>query len=309
MAEKNQTEAEFFNIVATGRRGVEDMLKKMRPEMDLLAAPNVKPEMDAWLTRALVDITSRDELKELIATRSGLLSVYNAMARALALGLQIGGQVPHAYIVPKGGKAVLVPTAEGMEFATVYGPGAVLKWAPDLIEVHEKDTVVIDEKGGEYTRDFPDKNPFADRGKLIGFFAQLEYLDGRIRIPHIAIADVEHIEKSYGNTNTPGYQKSPMQMHEKTAKKQLLKAAFREASGVASKREVEIDLGPEFDARPVRNVTERVADRLDRAAEALDPTKAQPPAPEPAPEAAPAAAEAAGAAPKTGSGKDPLDLF
>ncbi len=273
MAEKkpeegNQTEKEFFAIVETGRKGVEQMFAS-RPGQEIrdLAAPNVAGQYDTWAKRALVHVTSKEELKPVLQTKTGIWSIYQELAKAAQLGLQVGGQFPHGYLVPKGGKAVLMITATGYAFAAVHGPGAVLRHIPPLVEVYEKDSFRVDQAAGKYQHEF---SPFTDRGKLVGYFMRLEYRDGRIEIPVISFEKVKKIADGYSTKSSPAWSKSAEEMYAKIAAKQLLKKPIREAEGIAMQLDADAPEEPEEPAAPPpRDVTQRVGSRLDRATEAM----------------------------------------
>jgi recombinational DNA repair protein RecT len=277
MPEKNQTEGEFFAVVAKGRAGVESMLEKMGDEIRSIAAPNVGGNFDTWKARAIVDISNRDELKGVLQTREGIFSVYKSLSKAATMGLQIGGQFPHAYLVPMGGKAQLVPTAEGFAFAATHGPGAVLAHIPKLVRVHERDTLRIDESAGEVKHEY---EAFGDRGKIVGYYMRLEYRDGHVEIVHISQPDVEAIAKSYSQQNGPAWSKSKQAMHDKIAAKQLLKKPTREAEGLAML--MSLDEYEDAAPQPVpRDIGERMARRLDDAQASFTVEDAEPETEEP----------------------------
>jgi recombinational DNA repair protein RecT len=275
----NQNEKEFFALVTTGRRGVEDMLTTMGGEMRTIAAPNVAAEFDVWTKRALVEVTTNKDLIPVIQTREGIHSIYSALSKAATLGLQIGGNFPHTYMVPKSGRAVLMPTQDGYIFAATFGPGAILAVAPDLHEVYEKDEFTIDEAAATYVHNY---SPFGDRGKLVGFFTILDFKDGRRFIRNVTIGEVEAIEKGYGTTTSPAYQKSLIDMHRKTAMKKMLKPIVKLCEGLAMLMALDEYEAPEPPAeKPPRDVTERTAKRLDKALGGFDPdapVDQQPPA-------------------------------
>lgn len=276
--QKNQTEGEFFALVATGRKGVEDMARQMSGELQTIAAPNVRSDFSTWMQRAVVEVTTSDTLREVIRSKDGIYSIYQGLAKAATLGLQIGGQFPHAYFVPKGGRAALMPSQDGYIFACTYGPGSILATPPVLMEVYDKDEFTI--RGSDVVHNF---QPFKDRGKLVGFYTVLEFKDGRRAVRTVTMDEVDRIEKAYGSTGSPAYQKSKIDMDRKTAMKKMLKPFVKICEGLAMLMQME-----DGDAAPVvpertpdmRDVTERAADRLDAATEAIVPDTM--PAPEPA---------------------------
>ena len=283
--EQNQTEAEFFALVDTGRKGVESMLDTMGAEIQKIAAPSVQQRYDVWTMRALVEITSNEDLAPVIRTRTGIFSIYRALTKCAQIDLQIGGEFPHAYLTPINGKAVLMISATGYAFAATHGQGAVLQSDPLLVEVYEKDECRIDQAAATVKHT---TIPFADRGALLGYYMVLEYRDGHTEIPTITRDDVLDVCREYGNTNSPAYKKSPKAMEQKTAIKQLLKRPMKMSEGLAMLYSIDGEL-PEIETvqrePETRNVTERVSERLGDATEALDPEKAveaeESPEPEP----------------------------
>lgn len=269
---KNQTEKEYFDIVTTGRRGVEDMFAVLGSELRGIAAPTVAGGFDVWTQRALVEITSNDDLRPVIATKAGLFSVYRALAKCAQMDLQVGGQFPHAYLAPMGGKAVLVVSDTGYSFASAHGRGAVLQRDPLLVEVYEKDSFRVDQAAATVEHE---TTPFVDRGKIVGYYMVLEYMDGHREIATITHAEVCDVIEKYGNLNSPAYKKSRHAMERKTAAKQLLKRPMKMSEGLAMLYSLDEEIPvPEAPEQPMRNVTERTSDRLSRATEALEPENA-----------------------------------
>ncbi len=288
-AEQNQTEGEYFALVETGRKGLDEMFVKMGDELREIAAPTIRERLDTWTTRALVEITSNDKLRPVIQTKEGIFSIYRALTKCAQMDLQIGGQFPHAHLVPYQGKATLILSAEGYGFASVHGQGAVLSTDPLLVEVYETDKCHIDQAAGtvEHTTD-----KAFDRGKLLGYYMILDYRNGHIEIPTITAKEVQEIITNYGNRDRdgklgPAHRKSPRAMAQKTATKQLLKRPAKLSEGLAMLYASEDDMPAirhEETEPETRNVTERVTESLSDATEALDPKNAVEPAESPEPE-------------------------
>lgn len=275
MAE-NQKEGEFFALVATGRKGVEDMMGKMAEELKEIAAPNVSGNLSVWQKRAIVWITGNEDLMQKVcSTRLGLLSVYQGLARAATMGMQAGGNYPHFYLVPKEGKAVFVPSAEGISFAATYGTGGVLSRPPKLVKVYENDTLKINEAAGEFEHIF---DPRKERGKLALYLMRLEYKDGRREIGYITAEKVRKISNDYsGKTKrdggtTPAWAKSEDEMLEKIAAKKLLKKAAAESEGLSMLITADEEDMPEPYTPPV-DVGQRTASRLDQIIERAVPVE------------------------------------
>ena len=274
---KNQTAEEYFAVTTTGRKGVEDMLAQMGGEIQAVGADNLKESkaFETWKMRALVEVSTNQALIDggVLGTRPGLHSVYQALAKSANMGLQFGGHFPQAYLVPKAGKAVLIVSEEGLAFIGTYGPGAVLRVKPELHEVFEKDRFSIDDAARTYQHEFA---PFAERGKLVGYFTVLEYKDGRKQIPYILQSKVRQIEDAYGGETNPAYKKAPEQMDRRTAMKAMLRPVAKESEGLAMAYSLGEDPEP-----TMRDVTDRTVSRLAAATDALGPEHAVPAATEP----------------------------
>jgi recombinational DNA repair protein RecT len=274
----NQTEGEYFAVVETGRRGVENMMEKMTDELKTIAAPTVADNLSVWQKRAVVWITGQKDLMERVCnSRAGLLSVYQGLARAATMGMQAGGNYPHFYLVPRDGKAVFVPTADGIGFAATYGPGGVLAHVPKLVKVYENDTLRISDADGDYTHTY---DPRGDRGKLALYLMQLEYKDGRKVIEYVTARKVFEITEAYstktypGGKQAPAWAKSAEEMLDKTAAKRLLKKAAAESEGLSmllSSEEEFSELAPESP-----DVAERMSGRLDRMMDSAGPVPERP---------------------------------
>lgn len=296
MPADNQTSGEFFAIVSTGRKGVEEMFAKMGGEMQSIAAPNVQKNFDTWSQRAIVEMTSREELAPVLACKTGVFSVYKILAKAATMGLQIGGQYPQAYLVPKkkngNSEAILVPTAEGLAFISAHGPGAVLTSIPELVRVYEQDEFRLD-KAAATVKHVP-ANPFGDAGKLAGYYMILHYTDGHTEVQTIARKKVESISEAYSTKtfpsgDAPAWKKSPEEMFDKIAAKQLLKKPSKESEGLAMLMSLDDydaqEYTPPAEDPPMRDVTERASKILDKAT----PTgNGRDPDPTPEPKSAPA---------------------
>jgi recombinational DNA repair protein RecT len=167
-----------------------------------------------------------------------------------------------------------MPAAVGLTYISAHGPGAVLKYPPEVRPVYANDKLKIDPVGGKIEHEF---NPLADRGKLVLWYTKLEYIDGRIETPYVRQEDVEAIERNYGNTNSPAYKKSLMDMHLKTATKKLLKRPASESEGLAmalaDDDAAEMEPVRTVEPSPPRDVGERMADRLDKAVDKIKPAE------------------------------------
>lgn len=288
MAEtKNQTEGEFFAVVETGRRGLESMAEKMGGELMSIAAKSVTEAGPAWLKRAVVFIANNESLAPVLQTKTGLFSVYKALTKAAVMGLQIGGQFPQAHLIPYGGKAELIVSAEGYKHAAVNGPGAVLS-SCEIRRVYDGDDVRIDIGAGKVDHVI---DVTKERGKLIGVYGIMRRLDGTTCVDWMTASEALSVRDAHStawknNRPTP-WKSDPEAMIEKTAAKKFLRRYAAEAEGLAMLFGQDSDEPAEEYTPPPRDVSERMAARLDRKAAAVDsePRNVTPPKPEP--EAAP----------------------
>jgi len=262
----NQTEQEFFAVVATGRKGLEDMTEKMGGEIMAVAARSVADAGPTWLKRAVVSIANNENLADVLKTRAGLFSVYKALAKSATMGLQIGGQFPHAHLTPYDGKVELIVSAEGYKHAAVSGPGAVLS-AVEIRRVYDGEQVRIDVGAGkvEHVIDVT-----KERGKLIGVYGIMTRTDGTRAVDYMTRAEALAIRDSHSRAYKNG--KGPWKtdedaMIEKTAAKKFLRRYAAEAEGLAmlfgnDSEDQAVEYTP-----PPRDVSERMAGHLERKVE------------------------------------------
>jgi phage RecT family recombinase len=305
MSDKNQNEGEFFAVVATGRRGLEDMAAKMGGEIMAIAAEPVRKAGSTWMQRAIVSIANNDNLKDVLASKAGLFSVYKALAKGATMGLQIGGQFPHAHLTPYQGKVELIVSAEGYKHAAVNGPGAVLS-SVDVRRVYEGEAVRIDVGGAKVDHVI---DPTKERGKLVGVYGIMVRTDGSRAVDYMTRAEALAIRDShssaYRNRKGPWLSDEDA-MIEKTAAKKFLRKYAAEAEGLAMIYGQDSDDVGVVDYQPApRDVSDRMAGHLDAKVEkaAAAPAKVKP-----APEQA-AAAETVEDVPEGEQGDAPAELF
>jgi recombinational DNA repair protein RecT len=281
---ENQTEAEFFSLVNVGRKGLEEMMSKMESDIMHVAAKSVRDAGSTWTQRAIVWISNNDVIRDVISTKIGLFSVYKALSDAAIMGLQPGGIYPHFHIAKKEGKAVMVPSAEGLAFCATHGDGAVLQHEPEIIPVYDKDDFRIDMANKITLHNF---EPFKDRGALVGWYAELDYINGRREIPFVTQAKVKDINEKYSMMKSstgnlmPAWAKSEFEMWKKTAAKYLLKKAVMEAKGLA------MVASNYYDEPPIEDISSRTSDRLNNQAEKMKPAETVEDIPDPEEKKAP----------------------
>lgn len=303
----NQTEAEFFALVATGTKSVESIFSNYGKKIMQRSAPNLRDDgaFEIWGARVIFEIASDDKLMPLLNTKKGVVSAYRAINQAAIDGLQIGGAKPQTYFVPRGGEICLDIADRGMEFVCVYGPGAVLTQVPQLIKIYDGDDVRVDEAEGRILYPKGEGKKIFGNGKLVGYAMELEYKDGRRQVERITLEKCRQIEDKYGQNGSNGEKKSPAysksleEMDEKTARKSMLKRAFAEAEGRAMALALTDapmqEIPQEVEDPPPRDVSDRMAAHLDRKAErsaAVEAVEDAEVVEEAAPEAEPAKADA-----------------
>jgi len=259
----NQNEAEFFAVATTGRKGLEDMAVKMNGEIMAIAARDVAAAGSTWMKRAVVSIANNDQLADVLKTKTGLFSIYKGLAKAATMGLQIGGQFPHAYLTPYDGKAELIVSADGYKHTAIHGPGAVLS---DCVfrRVYEGEQFSIDFARAEVKHNYDGK---ADRGKLVGVYGILTRTDGAVGVDYMTKTEALLIRdghsKAYRNGKGP-WKTDEDAMIEKTAAKKFLRKFAAEAEGLAMLFGQDGEDAAEEYTPPPRDVSERMADRLDK---------------------------------------------
>jgi recombinational DNA repair protein RecT len=303
MSEKNEIDSELVALVGTGTKSVETIFSKYGKTIQKRAAPNLKNDeaFGIWESRVIFEIMSNDKLAPILNTRKGTLSVYTAINRAAVLGLMIGGSKPQAYFVPRDGSIKMEPKDDGMIFACVYGPGAVLAQEPKLVKVFDGDKLRVDEAAGRII--YPESVSIFGEGKLAGYAMELEYIDGRREVKRITVEKCKEIENKYGLKSSPLYTKSPEEADEKTAIKQLLKRPFAMAEGRAMMLALGGTIIPETGEsiepiEPPRDQGERLSSRLDAQMRTVEPEPDEPVEPEEEPEETP-----------VGDDGKPKDLF
>ncbi|MBP7735978.1 MAG: recombinase RecT [Spirochaetes bacterium] len=223
-------------------------------------------DMNMYFTRALTEVMGSKKLIPLTKTPDGRQSIFNSILKAVQLGVQIGGTLPQAYIVPMGDKAELVVSAVGYKFICLTEPNKVLNDI-DVRAVYDGDDFSIDFAGGTAKHTWDGKTK---RGKLVGVYAIIEELNGKRRVDYITAEDIEKIRDHHSRAWRAVQDKKmkaedcawvtdPDQQYLKTAAKRFLKpyAAMKEGLAMA----LAVDDGePVKDSRPIQD---RVGDQLD----------------------------------------------
>jgi phage RecT family recombinase len=302
----NQSEAEFFAVVATGRKGLEEMTSKMQGEIMAIAAKSVAAAGETWIKRAVVSIANNDQLSDVLKTKAGLFSIYKGLARAANMGLQFGGQFPQAYLTPYDGKAELIVSAEGYKHTAVHGPGAVLS---DCIfrRVYEGEQFAIDFARNEVRHNYDGKT---ERGKLAGVYGILTRSDGAVVVDYMTRTEALQIRDAHSKAYKGGKPGTPWRtdedaMIEKTAAKKFLRKYAAEAEGLAMLFGQDSDDADDY-TPPPRDMGDRMAAHLDRKVERTAAAPARAATPDDTIEAQ---AEVVEDPPATAAEGQPVELF
>lgn len=267
------TEQEFFAVAVTGRKGLDTMAEKMGSEIMAVAAKPIREMGQTWIKRAIVSIANNDKLADVIKSREGLFSVYKALGRAATMGLQIGGQFPHAHFTPFKDKVELIVSVEGFRHAATSGPGAVLLDF-DVRRVYDGEQVKIDVGAAKVDHVI---DVTKDRGKLIGVYGILTLLDGSKAVDYMTAAEALKIRDNHSFAYQKGYS-TPWKtdeeaMIEKTAAKKFLRKYAAQAEGLA------MLYGNEEEAPTSPDVSDRMTGHLEKKikqAEAVTVTTQEP---------------------------------
>jgi phage RecT family recombinase len=218
--------------------------------------PNIN--MDVYFKRSLITVLENKDLAAISKTESGALSILKCIGKAVQMGLQIGGNIPQAYIVPFKESAALIPTAEGYRFICLSENDPVLR-SFAVRAVYDGEDFSLDYGAGTVRHTYNGKG----RGKLIGVYCQIEELSGVKRVEYIPREEIEKIRDThsrYFSATGKGPWKDDFDaMCMKTAAKKFLKPYAAMKEGLAMALAVD-DGDPVRDNRPI---TDRVGDALD----------------------------------------------
>lgn len=265
----NQTpqdkEAEFFALQTTGRKGLEEAVDKMTPEIMAVAAPDVVKAGSVWLQRAVVSVANNDKLVDVIKTRTGLFSIIKCFEKAATMGLQLGGQFPQAHLVPFAGQASLIIDQRGYKHAACYGPGAVLDDIA-IRRVYEGEDFAIDFAANTVRHTYDGKKA---RGKLVGVYGIITKRGGEQSIDYMTVDEARQVRNAHSiawkkDGDTPWKTDEDM-MVEKTAAKRFLKPYAASSEGLSMLLSSDDEPYTPPDPTP-RNNGDRMAEHLDRKA-------------------------------------------
>jgi phage RecT family recombinase len=273
----NQTEKESFAVATVGRKGVEEMLDKMGGEILSVASAQVQKMGPQWLQRSMLYVVNTPALSEVVQSKTGIFSIYKCFLKASQMGIMLGGQFPHAHLVPYKDKnagtvsAEIIVTADGYKHSAKHGQVPVIRDIRYGV-VRSNDKVKIDDAAGEVIHEY---DPLSDRGKIAGVWGVIEPVDGGPVARWMSYTDILAIRDTHSTKwkydKSGPWRDDEEMMCIKTAAKRFLKPFAAEAEGLA----MALSDGDDYDVPPPdstpRNVTERAASHLDAAAKGFDP--------------------------------------
>lgn len=212
---------------------------------------------DVFLKRSLLSIFENKDLVKISKTQVGAHSLYMCLVHASETGLQIGGLHPHAYIVPFGEEAVMIPTAAGYRFIVrVENPVLI-----DYIQkaVYDGDNCHIDAMTGDIKHEIAITEA---KRKLIGIYAVFVELNGTRHADYISRGEIESIRDKWSKQpKGKAWENSFEAMAMNKAAKHFLKPYADQKEALNRVLVLDNDDGdPVRDNRPI---TDRVGDALD----------------------------------------------
>jgi phage RecT family recombinase len=263
MAEQKKQTNALITMIDAKREGLWNLKASYLPKIN----------QEVYFKRALITVMESKELAALAKTEIGALSILKAIGKALQMGLQIGGNIPQAYIVKFGETAGLIPTAEGYQFICTTEPDQILK-SFDVRAVYDGEDFAIDYSAGTVKHTFSG----GKRGKLSGVYCRCEDMDGNKMVGYYTREDLERVRDTksryFMSTKKGPWLDDFDAMCKKTAAKNFLKPFSSKKEGLAMALAVD-DGEPVRDNRPIQS---RVGDQLDDVLDAeFEPAESTPP--------------------------------
>ena len=182
---------------------------------------------EAYFARATMNIMANEDLAKIANTEPGALSILIAIGKALQVGVQIGGIVPQAHLIPFGNNVELCVTAEGYKFIALSDPPILKDFY--LGVYYEGDSLSINEGTGEVDH----KTGLTDKKRrLMGVYCKLTELNGSKRAKYMSRGEIEEVRDKFSKQpNGKAWIGSFDQMAVKVAGKRFLKpyTALKEA--------------------------------------------------------------------------------
>lgn len=228
------------------------MINGSQKKLWLSKATFLKEKQEVYFQRAMMNIMSNDTLAKMARSEAGARSILMSIGKALQMGLEIGGHLPQAYLIPFGDKVELCPTAEGFKFMALSEPSMLKKFRLEI--VYEDEDVEIN-KNGEVSHSIKITDK---KRKLIGIYCQLTELDGEKRADYITRGEIDEIRLKWSKQpNGKAWTDAFDQMAMKVAGKRFLKPYAALKEGLLMALDQMDDQEPDN-----RNIDDRVDDIL-----------------------------------------------
>jgi recombinational DNA repair protein RecT len=173
-------------------------MEEKKQDIWMVKASYMSEGQEIYFKRALLNIKENNDLLAMSKTKEGAESLFTCISNALQMGLQIGGQIPQAYIVAmptkNGKKAVLVPTINGYKFIVLSDPPVLKDFFISPVYEKELDGFSINKPGGIVNHMI---YAGKDRGQLIGVYAIMENLSGVKRADWMTRTEIENLRNNY----------------------------------------------------------------------------------------------------------------
>jgi len=220
------------------------MVKTKQSDLWQIKAGFLKEKEEVYFKRALLTIAQDKNLLALTKTKPGAQSLFMCLSTALQMGLQIGGQIPQAYIVPMKDTATLIPTADGFKFIVLSDPPVLKSFV--IRAVYEGEKFSLNYATGEVRHEIDMKTK---RGELMGVYGMITELDGTKTAEYMPRGEIELIRDRH-SVYFSKFKKGPwkddfVMMCIKTAAKRFLKpyAALKEGLNIEAFLKEESDNG------------------------------------------------------------------
>lgn len=264
------------------------LVESKQNELWEIKANFLKEEQSVYFKRALLYVSQNSDLMK-ITKGAGAKSIFNCISNALQMGLKLGGQIPHAHIVPMKETATLIPTADGYKFIALTDPPVLKSFI--VRAVYDGEKFSLNYTTGEVNHEIDYKTK---RGDLMGVYCMITELDGVKKAEFMYLDDINHIRNTYSPTwkavkakklseNYCPWLTDPVMMALKTATKRFLKpyASLKEGLLWALSLQEET---PEQDNRPIESRAGSILDdaievdaTVEMTAEAEKPEEKKPP--------------------------------
>ena len=197
-------------------------------------------------------------------------SLVNAIVKASQLGLEVGGALGHAYLVPYKTEATLIVGYRGL-IALARRSGEIQSLTARV--VHERDTFELEYGLNEKLRHIPSTE--ADPGEMTHAYAVARLKDGGVQYEVMTMAEIESIRKRSRAGQSGPWVSDYEEMARKTVVRRLAKylpISIEMADALTADQDaLEVDITPQDDA--VSRLNETIKNKGNGTAELDKPTE------------------------------------